>query len=1120
MALAVLAGTVGAMAGISASAAQAAGIEPIASGVTWVASQSNEVTGYNNATGAVTGQFSYTSSNQLTDPHAVAVTPDGTTALVTSTSGNVNVITGASSSSPSMTNAQSVTTCPTQATCAPYAAAIGPYGGLITDDVNSSGSGWVIPVSVNETTGTATFQNALQVGSNPVAVAITPDGSTALVVSNSTNSIYPVALTSNSPLVTSGACSPAPCVAPPIGSGSVFSNAVAIAITPDGTTAWVVNSGSDNIQAIAINAGGAFTCTTYPCIPSSSNATINVSSGGASPQSIAISGGYAYLGNAYSSSGSGDSVSTVTLPTSSNAGSVVQDAWGTTGGSTGSAGAIAVTPDGSTVVVGESSTSCSSCTATGSTSAGNAQAGSNGTGFSDVILAGSPAVAVPVNAISEAYSPTPALELSQNERVPNRFFARDDGISVPLGNGNDLWLFGDTPVTVANSSGYNYTCPICFVTGSTAAEGGYTAGQIPTDLNEVPTPGQPLSLSPTTSPGQFIGAPNTYLPGGGGSCATAKGAYAARWLSGGALLSGTSDVLVTYNDVCAGPSTAPVSCPSVNTCYSIGGAVSGATQSPAPAVFLTENDGSTWIQEALPYDLNVSSLTAISCVSAEICWAAGSTIAGPTTRSQGIIVVSGNANSSSPTWSVQSPGSGNPMNGVETFTSISCVSNGNNGGYCYAVGTSPATASTPNGTPVLYYFNGSTWTNDTSYLPTQVGSLSSISCFSDAVCWAAGSTTGGQGIVVVSGNANQSSPTWNPQGSVPPISGVTQLGSISCGSNGNNGGYYCYAAGTKASGHGALIYFNGSSWSDQTPTGAPTITSVSCASATSCEAVDQQGNAWTLSGSTWSKTAVDSNAALTSVSCTTASSFCLATDLNGRSFATQDSGSAWTQETPVGGSSRSGFSVEGWGFAEYNYQTNTLDVAPNDVFPPSPTGVALPSSLGLGSPVISGNSSNQTVSLFSDRCSLGVFPGVCEPGYGQAYETTISTSTLGLSNSTNYTLTPLTTDGSFGWAPVGPVAVASSGAGYVMIEATLFGTGNYDVLTAASAAGPWHLETAGILPDCSNPTNFFGCYAFTPHPELSTANKLAITYFDPNVGPTTTSGSPTGHLVGIMANLP
>jgi hypothetical protein len=89
-----------------------------------------------------------------------------------------------------------------------------------------------------------------------------------------------------------------------------------------------------------------------------------------------------------------------------------------------------------------------------------------------------------------------------------------------------------------------------------------------------------------------------------------------------------------------------------------------------------------------------------------------------------------------------------------------------------------------------------------------------------------------------------------------------------------------------------------------------------------------------------------------------------------------------------------------------------------------------------------------------------------------------------------------------------------------MIEATLFGTGNYDVLTAASAAGPWHLETAGILPDCSNPTNFFGCYAFTPHPELSTANKLAITYFDPNVGPTTTSGSPTGHLVGIMANLP
>jgi hypothetical protein len=80
-----------------------------------------------------------------------------------------------------------------------------------------------------------------------------------------------------------------------------------------------------------------------------------------------------------------------------------------------------------------------------------------------------------------------------------------------------------------------------------------------------------------------------------------------------------------------------------------------------------------------------------------------------------------------------------------------------------------------------------------------------------------------------------------------------------------------------------------------------------------------------------------------------------------------------------------------------------------------------------------------------------------------------------------------------------------------MVEMTSI-TGTYDVFTASTSAGPWHLETSGTVPGCQSGSGF--CHALVGHPELSTSSQLVITYFNPNAGPRGASG-PIGHLVGV-----
>jgi YVTN family beta-propeller protein len=93
-----------------------------------------------------------------------------------------------------------------------------------------NGSDTVTPI----TTRTNTAGPPITVGSNPYAIAITPDGKTAYVLNSGSDTVTPIMTRSNT-------------ARPPIRVGSFPS---AIAITPDGKTAYVTNAGSGTVTPI------------------------------------------------------------------------------------------------------------------------------------------------------------------------------------------------------------------------------------------------------------------------------------------------------------------------------------------------------------------------------------------------------------------------------------------------------------------------------------------------------------------------------------------------------------------------------------------------------------------------------------------------------------------------------------------------------------------------------------------------------------------------------------------------------------------------------------------------------------------------------------------------------
>lgn len=173
-----------------------------------------------------------------------------------------------------------------------------------------------------------TIVRTIAVGSEPVNIAITPDGQYAYVVNRSSGNVNVIDTATNTT------------VGSPIAVGSA---PVGVAITPDGQYAYVTNLGSGTVSVIAT--------ATNPMHPNSVVATVTV---GGNPGLVAITpnGQYAYVPNE-----SLDSVSVIdTAPVTAAAATITATAATITAtAATVSVGTfpvgVAITPDGTTAYV-------------------------------------------------------------------------------------------------------------------------------------------------------------------------------------------------------------------------------------------------------------------------------------------------------------------------------------------------------------------------------------------------------------------------------------------------------------------------------------------------------------------------------------------------------------------------------------------------------------------------------------------------------------------------------------------------------------------------------------------------------------------------------------------------
>jgi hypothetical protein len=145
--------------------------------------------------------------------------------------------------------------------------------------------------------------------------------------------------------------------------------------------------------------------------------------------------------------------------------------------------------------------------------------------------------------VPSAASRIRVVPIRSSYETSSRVVERDIGISVPLPDGHDLWLFGDTRVDQRNGAGgWDLTN---FIDGSTALDAEGPRGQVPLGVEY-----------PAGTPVRFIPVPTDvyFTDGSGRPCVkgVSDAAFSARWPTGAALMPGdTSEVLVTYSEVCA-----------------------------------------------------------------------------------------------------------------------------------------------------------------------------------------------------------------------------------------------------------------------------------------------------------------------------------------------------------------------------------------------------------------------------------------------------------------------------------------------------------------------------------------------------------------------------------------
>lgn len=339
-----------------------------------------------------------------------------------------------------------------------------------------------------------------------------------------------------------------------------------------------------------------------------------------------------------------------------------------------------------------------------------------------------------------------------------------------------------------------------------------------------------------------------------------------------------------------------VSCTSRNFCEAVGEYNNGNVV-PVAAQW----NGSAWASQSVPNPATntFAHMNAVSCASPNSCEAGGYFEVQVTSNDPKALAEGWNGSAWQHQQAVAPPGAT-----YNVLSGVSCIS----ASFCEAVGTHFDSAG--NQDNLAETWNGQTWTIQSTPDPANPfgspddNSLYHVSCVSAQFCEAVGA--GPTGALTLMWNGT----SWTLQ-TRPGASDVDPQ-TVSCASTS-----FCLAA--DAFGH--VDTWDGTSWSaGAAVAGLTDVSSVSCLSATFCEAVGAgasgpQAAAWDGASWTTQTVAAPVSTALSDVSCTTASS-CEAvgeTAASGQEATVAESwdGSAWTAQSTVSPSTTQGSQLTG-----------------------------------------------------------------------------------------------------------------------------------------------------------------------------------------------------------------
>lgn len=303
-------------------------------------------------------------------------------------------------------------------------------------------------------------------------------------------------------------------------------------------------------------------------------------------------------------------------------------------------------------------------------------------------------------------------------------------------------------------------------------------------------------------------------------------------------------------------------------------------------------DGSAWTAQTIPGSAASGNLQGVSCTSRKFCEAVGEY----SDDMNNVVPVAARWNGHA--WTSQA--APNPANNTFAHTNaVSCASASSceSGGYFQIQVTSNDPKAFAEG------WNGNAWQLQKAVAPAGAtyNSLDGVTCVSASFCEAVGTHFDS------AGNQDNLAETWNgqswriqptpdpadPDGS-PDDNGLYQ---VSCAST-----QFCEAVGAGATGALTLMW-NGTSWTLQTRPGASDVQPqvVSCASASFCLAADAFGHVDTWNGTSWAAgPAVTGLTFVGSVSCLSAT-FCEAVGANDEgSLSATWNGTSWTTQAVAG----------------------------------------------------------------------------------------------------------------------------------------------------------------------------------------------------------------------------